>query len=59
LVCKALLNTSTVKSKDKLSLTVDQKLKFVFNHMLGSLMGKNLLSIKLSRTVAPRSPKDT
>ena len=59
LVCKALLNTSTVKSKDKLSLTVDQKLKFVFNHMLGSLMGKNLLSIKLSRKVAPRSPIDT
>lgn len=53
------MNTSTVKSKDKLSLTVDQKLKIVFNHMLGSLIGKNLLSIKLSRTVAPRSPIDT
>ena len=53
------MNTSTVKSKDKLSLTVDQKLKFVFNHMLESLMSKNFVANQTLRTVAPISPIDT
>ena len=53
------MNTSTVKSKDKLSLTVDQRLKFVFNHMLESLMSKNFVANQTLRTVAPISPIDT